>query len=371
MSTGDLALESLTRVIESIQDAIKRDGRTIGANETRTRNTLIDPVLRALGWADASVVTQEYLVRYGPREFDYGIVDYALHRPGERANPTLFLEAKRMSEKLTDDHRNQVFTYALDKGGELRQFGLTNGDQWELYKLFGREPLMIFKFSIRKDAVAYCANQLVRNFPMLNKSGIESDLRPADDLPTTVQGLASISPTPDMHVTPSRQLTRPVDVHKILIWLGFFLILFGFSGWAFGVWNAKPIKGFFEFAGLFGIGIIMLLAIVLIRRFSPSTVPVFVNVLRLHWLFAPIKGNRQKTLIGVGLATICGVGGGGVGGYVIGLQTGQAVVNALETLGQIVVTLAAIMVLLGLVYSSSKRRGGGWRPRSYSRKRRW
>ena len=66
----------LVSVIESLQEQIKRDHATIGAHETRTRNTLIDPLLKALGWADSSVITPEYIIRYGPRAV---VADYALH----------------------------------------------------------------------------------------------------------------------------------------------------------------------------------------------------------------------------------------------------------------------------------------------------
>ena len=81
----------LVSVIESLQEQIKRDHATIGANETRTRNTLIDPLLKALGWADSSVITPEYLIRYGPRAV---VADYALHAPGQRAQPIAFIRGE-------------------------------------------------------------------------------------------------------------------------------------------------------------------------------------------------------------------------------------------------------------------------------------
>ena len=370
MPPADVTLESLTRIIESLQETIRRDGRTVGANETRTRNTLIDPILSALGWADPSVVTQEYLVRYGPREFDYGVADYALHPPGDRANPVAFLEAKRMAENLTDDYREQVLRYALDKGGTLRQFGLTNGDRWELYELYDGEPLPILRFSIRKDAAANCAALLLSHFPMLSRPSVERSLGSVEVLPIVSRNAGVISRTPEINITSPRLLNEQVDKLKALTWLAVSLVVFGIFGWAYGVLTAEPIDGFFELAGLFGIGIALILASLLVRRLNPSIVPVFFNVLRLRWMFLPIAGNRQKTLIWVVLATVCGIGAGGVGGYFIGLQTGQAIVNALETLGQIVVALIVIIFIIGLLLGSGKRRGR-WKPRSSYRKRRW
>ena len=289
-----LTFDSLIEVIESLQDAIRQDGRTIEANETRTRNTLIDPLLKALGWADPSVLTQEYLVRYGRRDYEYGVVDYAFHPPTDRANPIAFLEAKRMNEDLTDEHRNQVFTYVLDKGGSVRQFGLTNGDRWELYELNEGEPRKIFEFSIHKQSASDCADLLFSHFPMLNRPSAARSLKSAEALPRVVHNAGIMSGVPEIHVLPSRRLTNHVDVPKALTWLGVSLIVFGILGWVSGVWKAQPIEGFFEYVGLFIVAVGMILAVVLVRRFFPSTVPVVLRILRLKWLFAPINGNRRK-----------------------------------------------------------------------------
>ena len=303
------------------------------------------------------------------------MADYALHPPGQRANPIAFLEAKRMKEDLTDEHRNQVFTYVLDKGGSVRQFGLTNGDRWEMYELNEGEPSKIFEFSLHKQSASDCADLLFSHFPMLNRPSAARSLKPAETLTTVVHNAGTISRAPEIPSIPSRRLANNVDVPKVLTWLGAFLIAFGIFGWISGVWTAQPIEGAFEYIGLFTVAIGMILAAALVRRFYPSAGPVVLNILQLKWLFAPINGNRRKTLIWVASAIVCGVGIGGVGGHLIGLQTGQAVVNALETLGKIVViTVSVILALLigwEVARNSGKRRRGGWRPRSSYRKRRW
>ena len=199
-------------------------------------------------------------------------------------------------------------------------------------------------------------------------------LKPAETLTTVVHNAGTaISRAPEIPSIPSRRLANNVDVPKVLTWLGAFLIAFGIFGWISGVSTAQPIEGAFEYIGLFTVAIGMILAAALVRRFFPSAGPVVLNILQLKWLFAPINGNRRKTLIWVASAIVCGVGIGGVGGYLIGLQTGQAVVNALETLGKIVViTVSVILALLigwEVARNSGKRRRGGWRPRSSYRKK--
>ena len=159
MPDDGAGLDALVSVIETLQERIRRDHATIGSNETRTRRELIDPVLGALGWVDSSVVTPEYLVRYGPGGGDYRVADYALHAPGQRAQPIAFIEAKRMREDLTDDHRDQAFTYA-DIRDTARYVGLTNGDCWEFYEAHEDRFHCILDVSIRDESAAYCAEQL-------------------------------------------------------------------------------------------------------------------------------------------------------------------------------------------------------------------
>ena len=370
MSTSDVTLESLTGVIESVQDAIRREGRTIRNNETRTRNTLIDPVLSALGWSDPSVVTQEYLIRYGPREFDYGVVDYAFHPDADRAHPVAFLEAKRMSEDLTDGHRDQVYNYALDKGGALRQFGLTNGDIWEFYELNDGEPSKLFEFSIQKHSASDCADILLRYFLTLTSQGDEGLTDPIGDLTPLIRDADTVSSPSEIHMVPSRGLSDGVDVLKTLIWLAVSLVVSGILGWISGVWKAGSVAGFFEFVGLFTLVLAMILITLLIRRFFPSVWSVGLRILRFNWLFTPINGNVRRTLVWIGIALVCGSAVGGVSGYLIGLQMAQAVVNALQMLGiaTYITALVFIFALIAVAFlkvwdesrKSGRRRRGRW-----------
>ena len=375
MPTSDVTLESLTQVIESVQGAIRREGRTIRANETRTRNTLIDPVLSALGWSDPSVVTQEYLIRYGAREFDYGVVDYAFHPPGDRAHPMAFLEAKRMLEDLTDAHREQVCTYALDQGGKLRQFGLTNGDIWEFYELNEGEPSMMFELSIQRQSASDCADILLRHFLTLTRPSAERLTEPLEALSPLIHNAETTSTPSEIHIVPSRSLSNGVDVPKTLIWLAVSLIVFGILGWASGVWRAEPVEGFFEYVGLFTLVLVTILIVALIRRFFPSVSSVVLRILRFNWLFTQINANRRKTLVWVGIALVCGIAVGGAGGHFIGLQMAQSAANVLRISGQItvmtMVTVIIALVVLEISRNSGKRRSRGRKFRSSYRKRRW
>lgn len=142
-----MALDDLVSDIEVLKKRIQSHGATLREDETRTRMALIDPLLQALGWdvSDPALVTPEYKVS-GRR------ADYALLRPDGR--PAATVEAKKLGEALAS-HRMQMLNYANASGVEYA--GLTDGNHWELYKVFepGRlEERRILDVSIA-DAPAY------------------------------------------------------------------------------------------------------------------------------------------------------------------------------------------------------------------------
>ena len=126
-----MGLDDLVGCIEALKERIQSHRVVLQENETRTRMALIDPLLRALGWevSDPSVVTPEYRV-------SDGWADYALLRPDGK--PAATLEAKKLGESL-GSHRMQMLNYANMSGIEYA--GLTDGNRWELYKVFQPGPL--------------------------------------------------------------------------------------------------------------------------------------------------------------------------------------------------------------------------------------
>lgn len=126
-----MGLDDLVDCIEVLKERMQSHRAVLRENETRTRMALIDPLLCALGWnvADPGTVVPEYRVRGG-------LADYALLRPDGK--PAAAVEAKRLGEAL-DSHRSQMLNYANMSGIEYA--GLTDGNNWELYKVFQPGPL--------------------------------------------------------------------------------------------------------------------------------------------------------------------------------------------------------------------------------------
>ena len=121
-----MPLDDLVGLVESLQERIRSHGAVLRENETRTRMALVDPLLQALGWdvSDPEVVTPEYNV-------EGGRADYALLRSD--GHPAATVEAKKLGEQL-DSHRMQMLNYSNVWGVEYA--GLSDGNHWELYKVF-------------------------------------------------------------------------------------------------------------------------------------------------------------------------------------------------------------------------------------------
>ena len=147
-------LDELIDVIETLKTRIKKHGDTLRANETRTRVSLIDPLLTILGWdtADPGLVAMEFNVGSGR-------ADYA--HLSENGEPRVFIEAKRLGESLSN-HRSQLVTYAVELGTPYSI--LTDGDRWEVYDTFKQVPMdqkRIMDIWISRDESAKLSLQLL------------------------------------------------------------------------------------------------------------------------------------------------------------------------------------------------------------------
>lgn len=137
-----MALDELVATIEMIKQRTKdpETKKSLAANETRTRQVLIDPLLLALGWdvSDPSVVELEYSAGHGR-------ADYALLG---QDGPVAVVEAKRLNDDM-DNHVMQALNYANSRG--IKFMVVTNGDDWRMYDVFEPKPIeekIIMEFSV-------------------------------------------------------------------------------------------------------------------------------------------------------------------------------------------------------------------------------
>jgi len=126
-------MESLRQALDEIRDRITRyQGRKL--NEENTKATLIDPVLRALGWdlEDLEEVQHEFKIKRADKPVDYA---FLIGR-----TPRLFVEAKALGHELTDwKWAKQIMGYAGVAG--VPWVVLTNGDQYRIYNAHATVPV--------------------------------------------------------------------------------------------------------------------------------------------------------------------------------------------------------------------------------------
>ena len=171
-------LDELIKIIECLKKRIKEHREQIQGYESRTRTTLIDPLLRSLGWdvSDPSLVTIE------PRT-DKGWADYALL--DDKGKTVVFVEAKRLADKDIPIQQSVGYAIAENMQGNpyVRYCAFTNGDTWELYDLTMQKPVL--KTSIVVDDTAKCALQLLGLWRRSMADGLYSE---------AVQPVVSIQP---------------------------------------------------------------------------------------------------------------------------------------------------------------------------------
>lgn len=117
----------LASKIQAIRSRIETHREYIGGHETRTRQLLIDPLLRELGWdlEDPGQVHLEFKI-------ESGRPDYALWSNGM---VVAVIEAKTLGKNLENDP-SQVIKYGIDRNiPDLRIFVKTDGDRWLIFPL--------------------------------------------------------------------------------------------------------------------------------------------------------------------------------------------------------------------------------------------
>jgi len=120
LSTVDQAI--VEAIIKRFSD-LRNRGFDAFESEEAVKQGIILPTLQALGWNVFN--TDEVSPEYSSGK---GRVDYALLL---KSNPAVFIEAKRVGASLSDDHQEQLLSYAFHEGVKLAL--LTNGITWEFY----------------------------------------------------------------------------------------------------------------------------------------------------------------------------------------------------------------------------------------------
>jgi hypothetical protein len=157
----DLA-EALATVAQRIEQYA---GKGIG--EQNTKNTLIAPVLRALGWEMEDL--EEVQLEYKRRAMD-NPVDYALFI---QRSPRLFVEAKALGASVSDSKwAGQIMGYAVVAGVEW--VCLTDGDTWRIYN--SHVVLPVDQKLFRSVRISEDAGRAAETLSLLSRDRMQENL---------------------------------------------------------------------------------------------------------------------------------------------------------------------------------------------------
>lgn len=224
-----MALEDLTEAIETLQGMIGRHRDYLSENETRTRQVLIDPLLKELGWnvSDPDIVQLEYKVKQK-------WADYVLMWNGK---PIAVIEAKRLGSSLEDNETTQVHIYANQNG--IPYMIVTDGDKWEMYEVFkpvALEERLLMEFQLSKQPSHECVLQALRIWkPNLASGSPKETMKPVLGPPLDkIEGALAAPPVPDPAVG-----LKPDET-----WIGKKISAFTFNGETYEVkkWSKFLVK---------------------------------------------------------------------------------------------------------------------------------
>ncbi len=202
-----MALDELQGIIKKLQDVIETHHNYLSRHETRTRQVLIDPLLRELGWdvSDPEAVQLEYAVkleyRAGKKWADYTLMFKDESMSDDEPKPVAVIEAKPLESNLEDDKMMQVLNYANRDG--IDYMIVTDGDKWEMYEVFKRgalEERLLMKF---------CLSQQPAHHSALQALGMWKPNLASDGGPSKATEPVFISPEPTLDRPSSQSNEQP------------------------------------------------------------------------------------------------------------------------------------------------------------------
>ncbi len=181
-----MALDELCQLIETLRERAQIYQADLARSEALTRQALVEPLLRGLGWntEDPSLMRPEY--RLGDE-----LVDYALLSGGK---PAVVVETKKLSVPLAGV-ANRRIGYCAQDG--ISCFAVTDGRRWELHQT--RRPVPrsdrgIVSFDVVADPLSrVCLNAL--SLWRLNIE--EGEMRPAQQPLTLREGSSQLFKLPE------------------------------------------------------------------------------------------------------------------------------------------------------------------------------
>ena len=142
-----MALDDLKETIETLRERIQAHRSYLEGHETRTRQVLIDPMLRVLGWDIENLDSVQLEHTKTKKEW----IDYALMRS---TGPIAVIEAKALGKPLEDKATDQAIIYA--HRANIPYMIVSDGDHW---RMFASGDHTLMEFQLTRDEPYACALQ--------------------------------------------------------------------------------------------------------------------------------------------------------------------------------------------------------------------
>ena len=194
-------LDNLVRTVEKLRERVRQHRDSIGRFEIRTRASLIDPMLHALGWdvGDPAQVTPELAVK-AAESGNEGRPDYALL--GAHGKAVLFIEAKKLA--VTRAPIQQLVAYVttanIGRPYKVSFCAWTNGDIWKVIDIPAQKEVLDVQIS--RDDPAECAFKLLG---LWRTSLVDGSLRTPVKLPARTPIASHTNLDPQTKMTPKHE----------------------------------------------------------------------------------------------------------------------------------------------------------------------
>ena len=147
-----MALDDLKETIETLRERIQTHRAYLEGYERRTRQALIDPMLRALGWDVENPDSIQIEYRNNQDWLDYVLIG--------SEGPIAVIEAKKLKAPLHDKATDQAIIYA--HRADIPYMIVTDGDHWQMAPVFERgrlEDRILMDFQLTRDEPYACVLQ--------------------------------------------------------------------------------------------------------------------------------------------------------------------------------------------------------------------
>ena len=198
-------MDRMIALTHTLRERVKTYGDELRNSEALTRYSLINPLLRELGWdtEDPGKVTPEYSVDIynGGRAF----ADYALTHNGK---PLMLIEAKKLGEPLLSGNAvEQGIRGCINTATDF--FVVTDGQKWEIYDTRKRVPppeMKVVEFDfIANSPWQFCSKAL----SMYRDGALEGYIQAAPTLDLTVGATPGLTEQGGPVTTPATPAYTP------------------------------------------------------------------------------------------------------------------------------------------------------------------